>query len=164
LTKTVIDAGADAVLALAPAQVSDTQPYYEALAAAAGHAALLAYHFPAVSMPGIPTSVLPALPIAGLKDSSGDPARLYEEADILAGWIYTGSPNLALLAGSIGCAGAILAIANSHPETALEAFAGDGDAQRRLAAASRRSSQPWPQALKAQVEARFGVSAQSRLG
>jgi 4-hydroxy-tetrahydrodipicolinate synthase len=163
LTRMALDAGADAVLALVPPQVSDARPYYEAVAEAAGAAPLLAYHFPAVSAPGLPVSALAELPVVGLKYSSGDPARLFEELETFAGWIYTGSSNLVLLAGATGCAGAILAIANVCPELAVLAYAGDGNAQRELAGATRETARRWPHDLKAQVAARFGTSATSRI-
>ena len=164
LTRTVLDAGADAVLALSPPQSADPRPYFEKLAAVAGGSALLAYHFPAVSAPGLSVAVLAELPVVGLKDSSGDLGRLYEELDAFDGWLYTGSANLALVAGALGCAGAILAIANLHPELAVLAFSGDADAQRQLAAAGRETSRHWPHGLKRTVAARFGISSASRMG
>ncbi|HXY43733.1 MAG TPA: dihydrodipicolinate synthase family protein [Acidimicrobiales bacterium] len=164
LTRMVLDAGADAVLALSPPQSSDPRPYYETVAEAAGGAPLLAYHFPAASAPGIPVSVVAELPVVGLKDSSGDLSRLFEELDSFHGWLYTGSANLVLVAGALGCAGAILAVANVHPELAILAFAGDGKAQRQLAAAAKRTSGRWPHGLKDDVTARFGTSSTSRMG
>jgi 4-hydroxy-tetrahydrodipicolinate synthase len=164
LTKTVLDAGADAVLALSPPQSSDPRPYYETLADVADGAPLLAYHFPAVSAPGLAVARLKDLPVAGLKDSSGDAARLSEELDGFDGWLYTGSANLVLVAGALGCAGAILAIANVHPELAICAFGGDGKAQQQLATASKQTSARWPHALKEQVAERFGTSLASRMG
>ena len=80
LTKVVLDAGADAVLALSPQQSSDARQYYELVAGAAAGAPVLAYHYPAVSAPGLPVAVLGELAVQGLKDSSGDVHRLYEEA------------------------------------------------------------------------------------
>ncbi len=164
LTRTVLDAGADGVLALSPPQSSDPRPYFETVAAAAEGSALLAYHFPAVSAPGLPVAALAELPVVGLKDSSGDLARLYEELDTFDGWLYTGSANLVLVAGALHCAGAILAIANLHPELAVLAFSGDGGAQRQLAAAGRETSRRWPHTLKEAVSARFGTSTTSRMG
>jgi 4-hydroxy-tetrahydrodipicolinate synthase len=163
-TRTVLDAGADAVLALSAPQSTDPRPYFETLATAADGSPLLAYHFPAVSAPGLPVAALAELPVVGLKDSSGDLARLYEELDTFDGWLYTGSANLVLVAGALGCAGAILAIANLHPELAVLAFSGDADAQRQLAAAGRETSGRWPHALKEAVSDRFGTSTASRMG
>ena len=86
LTRDALEHGADAVLVLAPPAASDVRPYYEAVADVAGGAGrVLAYHFPAVSPPGIPVSVLRDLPVAGCKDSSGDAGRLLEEVTSFAG-------------------------------------------------------------------------------
>ena len=164
LTKVVLDAGADAVLALSPPRSSDVRPYYDLVAEAAGGASVLAYHFPAFSPPGLPVSVLPELPVVGVKDSSGDPHRLSEELDVFAGWLYVGSANIVLLAGAMECAGAILAIANLEPELSIRAFAGDPMAQRRLVAASDEVSGHWPHAVKRAVAARFGTSPTARMG
>lgn len=164
LTRLVLDAGADAVAVLSPPQSSDARRYYELVSQAAAGACVLAYHFPNVSPPGLPVSVLAELPVAGLKDSSGDVRRLYDEAASFPGWLYTGSANLVLLAGALECAGAILGIANLEPELAVRAFAGDAAAQRRLVAANDAVSGTWPHGLKTAVGARFGVSATARMG
>lgn len=164
LTKVVLDAGADAVLALSPQQSSDARPYYELVAGAAAGAPVLAYHYPAVSAPGLPVAVLGELGVQGLKDSSGDVHRLYEELEVFTGWLYSGSTNLVLLAGALQCAGVILAIANLHPELSVRAFGGDASAQRQLVVAADRVSGPWPHRLKQAVSARFGTSAAARMG
>jgi 4-hydroxy-tetrahydrodipicolinate synthase len=164
LTEEVLGAGADAVLALSPQGSSDVRPYYDLIAKAAGGAPVLAYHFPAASAPGLPVAVLPELPVAGLKDSSGDLSRLYEELDVFAGSLYTGSANLVLVAGALQCAGAILAIANLCPELSLGAFEGKAVAQRELVAAANRASDRWPRGLKEAVSARFGTSPAVRMG
>jgi 4-hydroxy-tetrahydrodipicolinate synthase len=164
LTEEAVACGADAVLALSPPGCSDVRPYYDHVAKAAGGIPVLAYHFPAASAPGLPVSVLPELPVVGLKDSSGDPSRLYEELDVFDGWLYTGSANLVLLAGALECTGAILAIANSHPELSLRAFEGDGEAQQRLAVATAEMAARRPQSLKEAVAARFGTSPAVRMG
>ena len=70
LTQIVVEAGADAVLALSPQQSSDPRRYYEVVSEAAGAVPVLAYHFPAASPPGVPVAILPELPVAGIKDSS----------------------------------------------------------------------------------------------
>src|SRR2546427_6054911 len=67
LTLSAREHGADAALVLSPPRVSDPRPYFEIVARAAGDMAVLAYHFPAVSPPGIPVEALPDLPVAGLK-------------------------------------------------------------------------------------------------
>jgi 4-hydroxy-tetrahydrodipicolinate synthase len=164
LTRIVLDAGADGVLVLSPQQSPDARRYYETVAGAADGATVLAYHFPAASPPGLPVAVLPELPVAGLKDSSGDLRRLYDELDTFPGWLYTGSANLVLVAGALGCAGAILGIANLEPELCLRAFAGEGEAQRRLVQASDALAGSWPRGLKDAVAGRFGTSTTTRMG
>ena len=70
---------------------------------------VLGYHFPPASQPGIPVDLLPQLPIAGLKDSTGDPVRLAMEAAALPVGLYTGSASVLLQGRAMGCSGAILA-------------------------------------------------------
>ena len=149
LTKVVLDAGADAVLALSPPQSSDARRYYALVADAAGGASVLAYHYPGASPPGLPVEVLAELPVQGLKDSSGDVRRLYDELEVFAGWLYTGSTNLVLLAGALQCAGVILAIANLQPELSVRAFRG----RSRGPTAARRGRGPsaGPLATRAQA-------------
>jgi 4-hydroxy-tetrahydrodipicolinate synthase len=163
LTRTVIDAGADAVLALSPPGSADPRPYYEQVAEAAGEVPVFAYHFPFMSGPGIPVDVLAELPVAGVKDSSGDLMRLYQEVETFPGSIYTGAASLALMAGALQCAGALLAIANFCPELSVKAFDGDADAQRRIVAESSRLAPSRLQGLKTAVSARFGTSAMTRM-
>src|SRR3954454_2358296 len=108
LTRRAFDSGADAVLALSPPGVADPRRYYDRIAGdAAGP--LLAYHFPGASAPGIPVDVLPELPVSGLKDSSGDAARLLHERDVFAGDLWTGATSLTAVCGTVGAAGALLA-------------------------------------------------------
>ncbi|HEY1343568.1 MAG TPA: dihydrodipicolinate synthase family protein, partial [Streptosporangiaceae bacterium] len=76
LTRDAAGAGADAVLAFPPPGSRDLAGYYGAVAGAAGGRPVLAYHFPRVSAPGIPVEALAGLPVAGVKDSSGDADRL----------------------------------------------------------------------------------------
>ena len=73
LTGEAIAAGADAVLAWPPPGGLDMPGYFKAVAGAAQGRPVLAYHFPRVYPPGIPVTALAGLPVAGLKDSSGDP-------------------------------------------------------------------------------------------
>ena len=54
------DGGADAALVLSPRRTADVRPYYAEVAAAAGDLPLLAYHYPVVSPPGIPSPSPPA--------------------------------------------------------------------------------------------------------
>jgi 4-hydroxy-tetrahydrodipicolinate synthase len=163
LTLSAREHGADALLVLSPPGVSDPRPYYDVVARAAGDLPVLAYHYPNASPPGIPLEVLPDLPVTGLKDSSGDPDRLLEELS----WerpLYTGSSAILALAGPLGCAGAILALANVEPEGCASAFAGDASAQRRLADAHRAAHLAFPKGLKELMAVRFGTSPVTRLG
>jgi 4-hydroxy-tetrahydrodipicolinate synthase len=164
LTMSAREHGADAVLVLSPPQTADPRPYYDRVARAAGALPVLAYHFPAVAPPGIPLEHLRDLPVAGLKDSTGDPGRLLEE---LTGWdraVYTGSSAILALAGPLGCAGAILALANVEPERCRAAFAGDAVAQLELAEAHRAAHRAFPRGLKDLMARRFGTSTTCRVG
>lgn len=163
LTERAFAAGADAVLALSPPGVADPRRYYERVAASAT-GPLLAYHFPGASAPGVPVDLLADLPVAGLKDSSGDAARLLHERDVFAGDLWTGAAALITLSGAVGAAGAMVAVANVAPEDCVAAFAGDGAAQVRLAARDRAASADFPRGFKRAVADRFGTSAVSRVG
>jgi 4-hydroxy-tetrahydrodipicolinate synthase len=164
LTLDAREAGADAVLALCPPRNNDPRPYYQAIAEAAGDLPSLAYHFPQTSPPGIPVEALPDLPIQGLKDSSGSPERLLAELQVFHRPLYVGSAPLLLMAGSLGIAGAILAVANLDPEHAIAALAGDPAAQRSLFAAHKRVQARFPLGLKEAIADRFGTSTTTRLG
>jgi 4-hydroxy-tetrahydrodipicolinate synthase len=164
LTRDAREAGADAVLALCPPRTGDPRPYYRAVAEAAGGLPALAYHFPQTSPPGIPVELLPELPVQGMKDSSGDPERLLAELAAFDGWLYVGASPVVLLAGALGCTGAILAVANVDPERSIAAFAGDPDAQRGLLPAHRRVQAEFPHGLKAAMADRFGTCRTTRLG
>jgi 4-hydroxy-tetrahydrodipicolinate synthase len=164
LTREAREAGADAVLALCPPRNNDPRPYYDAVAEAAGGLPALAYHFPQTAPPGIPVEALPDLPVQGMKDSSGDPERLLSELEVFDRPLYVGAAMLVLLAGSLGIAGAILAVANADPEHAIAAFAGDPAAQRALLAAHRRVKARFPFGLKDAIADRFGTSRATRLG
>lgn len=157
LTAGMRDTGADAVLALSPAGVSDPTGYYEAVAEAAGGLPVLAYHFPKVSSPGVPVDALDRLPIAALKDSSGDAERLVAEIEALNGNVYTGNPLLLAAAGAFGAAGAILGLANLDVAKCARAFAGDLQAQADLVAAHTSASRDFPAALKQMVSQRRGT-------
>ena len=162
LTLSAREHGADGVLVLSPPRVDDPRPYYELVARSAGNLPLLAYHYPRASAPGIPVEMLADLPVTGLKDSSGDPDRLLEEL----AWgrpLYTGSSAILALAGPLGCAGAILALANVEPEMCVAAFDGDAKAQRALAGAHRAARTNFPRGLKELMEARFGTSTVNRI-
>lgn len=163
LTRAALDHGADAVLALSPPRAHDLAAYYEAVAdAAGGSERVLAYHFPAVSPPGIPVDVLQSLPVAGCKDSSGDAGRLLEQTVGFAGDLYTGSSALLSYAGPLGCAGAILALANVEPERCARALQGDSLAQRELDGPHRAANNRFPAGLKEMVALRFGTGTRVR--
>lgn len=112
------------MLAWPPPRCTDLQEYFAAIAAAAGQHAVLAYHIPWVSAPGVPVADLEDLPVAGVKDSSGDPDRLLDEIVHYPGATYVGSSALLTLAGPTGATGAILALANLEPERCSAALPG----------------------------------------
>jgi 4-hydroxy-tetrahydrodipicolinate synthase len=163
LTRDAIDAGADAVLALSPPSPVDVSAYYAAVVTEAADTPVLAYHFPAISSPGFEPEALSSFGVVGVKDSSGDPKRLFATRGSFEGAFYPGSPFLVSLAAANGAAGTILAVGNVAPELATEAFAGDGDAQRRLAdvALALRGNR-WA-AIKAATAERFGTSTFTRM-
>lgn len=155
--------GADALLVLSPPNVTDPRPYYERVTTAVD-IPVLAYHYPKASAPGVPVDVLRQLPIAGLKDSSGDAERLILEADELPSGLYTGHPALVHMASAIGCAGAILALANVDPEGCARAWAGDGNCQRELINGHRAQSLAGIAGLKRTLCALQGTSPVTRVG
>jgi 4-hydroxy-tetrahydrodipicolinate synthase len=163
LTRDAVEHGAAAVLVLSPPGPTDPRPYYEAVAKAATGTPVLAYHFPRVSAPGIAVGV-GGLPIAGVKDSSGDAERLLHELHEYGGAIYTGSSAILSFAGPLGCAGAILSLANVEPEGCARAFAGDVAAQAALVEAHLAAHERFPRRLKEMVGQRFGTSTVCRLG
>jgi 4-hydroxy-tetrahydrodipicolinate synthase len=164
LTRAAVDLGADGVLALSPLGAVNLRGYYEAVAAAAEGTPVLAYHYPKNSPPGIPVDLLDELPIQGLKDSSGDAGRLIDELTGFGGWLYVGSATLIAAAGLLGCAGAVLALANAEPERSVAAFAGDAGAQLGLVESHRAARRDFPHGLKDLVADRFGTSRATRLG
>lgn len=164
LTAAARDTGVDAVLARSPRGVADPTGYYQAVSDAAGDLPVLAYHFPGVAPPGIPLDVLERLPVAGCKDSSGDLERMLVTLERWDQSLYTGSAVLLLPAGQLGCAGAILALANAEPELCTAAFGGDASAQRKLTAAHLATQRAFPQGVKDLVAQRFGTSPACRMG
>lgn len=163
LSKRAETDGADALLVLSPPNVTDPRPYYERVTTTVD-IPVLAYHYPKASAPGVPVDVLRQLPIAGLKDSSGDAERLILEADEMPSGLYTGHPALVHLASAIGCAGAILALANVDPEGCARAWAGDGDCQRELINGHRAQSLAGIAGLKRTLCALQGTSPVTRVG
>jgi 4-hydroxy-tetrahydrodipicolinate synthase len=160
----VVGAGADAVLVAPPRRCGDLSAFYTAAAEAAQGRPVLGYHYPGVAGGEIPVEALPKLPIAGLKDSTGEAMRLLRELAVWSGWTYVGSSALTTLAGVLGAAGAILAVANAYPEECLAAFDGDGAAQRRLLDPTLGARDDFPHGLKRMVGERFGVSRAARMG
>lgn len=163
LTRSAVSAGADAVLVLSPPRSTDPRPYYATVADAAGDTPMLAYHFPLVCSPGIALDHLRDLPVVGVKDSTGDPARLLAELTTYDGDVYTGSSALLTQAGALGATGAILALANSQPRDCVAAFAGDPDAQLRLAP-HHLALQAFPADVKTQVATAWGLPTHARMG
>jgi 4-hydroxy-tetrahydrodipicolinate synthase len=161
-TAAAAGAGADGVLVLSPRRVEDPRAYYAEVAAAASGVPVLAYHFPAVSPPGIPVAMLAELAVDGVKDSSGDPQRLLETMDAFEGAVYVGSSALLSFAGPLGATGAILAVANLEPALAIKAFAGDVDAQRSLLPAHLAAARDFPRGLKAALAEQVGTSPVTR--
>jgi 4-hydroxy-tetrahydrodipicolinate synthase len=155
--------GADALLALSPPGVDDPRAYYEAVAGAVD-VPVLGYHFPTASQPGIPVDLLPELPIAGLKDSTGDPVRLALEAAALPVGLYTGSASVLLQGRAMGCSGAILALANVDPAGCAQAWEGDGVCQRELINGHRVGALAGISGLKRTLAALCGTSPVTRIG
>jgi 4-hydroxy-tetrahydrodipicolinate synthase len=164
LTVAAREHGADAVLALSPPGSGDPRPYYDAVAKAAGDVPVLAYHFPAMSSPGIAVEQLRDLPVVGCKDSSGDVDRLLRERTEWEGELYTGSAAILAIAGPVGCTGAILALANAAPELCVRAFDGDAGAQLELVPVHRRAQTSFPSGIKQLVAERFGGLSTARVG
>jgi 4-hydroxy-tetrahydrodipicolinate synthase len=156
------DGGADAALVLSPRRVADPGPYFAEVAAAAGGLPLLAYHFPAVSAPGVPVEALPSLPVVGTKDSSGDAERLLRTLTSWDGLVFPGAATLLSYAGPLGCPGAILALANAAPERCAAAFTGDPDAQRALTADHLAAQRDFPTGIKTLTATRWNVSTVAR--
>jgi 4-hydroxy-tetrahydrodipicolinate synthase len=159
-----VGAGADAVLVAPPRRAGDLVAFYTAVAAAAGDKPVLAYHFPGAAGGEVPVGALAKLPVAGVKDSTGDAERLLTELSTWDGWTYVGSTALVTLAGVVGATGAILAAANAHPQECVAAYGGDGTVQRRLLAAHVAARSNFPHGLKAMVAERFGTSTVARMG
>ncbi len=162
LTSAAAEAGADVVLAWPPPGSEDLAGYYTAVGKAAGGLPVLGYHIPWISSPGIPVGALAGLPVAGLKDSSGDPNRLLAEVAHYPGRTYVGSSALLALAGPLGGAGAILAIANVEPERCCAAFAGDAAAQLKLSDVHLATREGGPPVLKRILAETRGTNPASR--
>ena len=151
------------MLAYPPPGCADLTGFFGAVVAAAASRPVLAYHVPWISAPGVPVDALPALPIAGIKDSSGSADRLLDELANYDGATYVGSSALLALAGPMGGAGAILALANVEPEACCRAFAGDAAEQRSLAPIHLEVKEGGPAALKRILSRRGDYCERSRV-
>ncbi len=163
LTADAADAGADAALVLSPPGSVDLPGYYGHVIEANPDLPVLAYHYTKMSSPGIDVDVLPALAalgVTGLKDSSGDVARLLRTLDDFPAALYVGSPWVVSTAGAVGATGALLAVANVEPELSVAAFAGDLDAQRALTPVIVATA--GPPGIKAALAERAGWSPRTR--
>jgi 4-hydroxy-tetrahydrodipicolinate synthase len=160
----VVAAGADAVLVAPPRTPADLGAYYAAVSAAAGSVPVLGYHYPGTAGGPIPLEALAGLPLAGMKDSTGEPERFLSTLESWDGALYTGSVLLTAYAGLLGAAGAILAAANVAPDDCVAAWSGDVGAQRRLLAVHREARRTFPRGLKEATAARFGTPLGARLG
>jgi 4-hydroxy-tetrahydrodipicolinate synthase len=161
----VVAAGADAVLVAPPRVGGSLGDYFAEVAGAAGDAPVLGYHYPGVAGGEVPVSALGSLPLAGIKDSTGDTRRLAEEVDLdWSGAVYTGSAALLGTARWLGAAGAIVAAANVVPEACLAAWDGDATAQREVLRVERGYRATFPAGIKAAVAHRYGTPAGCRLG
>jgi len=154
--------GADALLVLSPPGTDDPRPYYDAVSRAVD-VPVLAYHFPTASAPGIPVDLLCQLPVAGVKDSTGDPTRLAVEIDQVGTGVYTGSAALLLQARAMEATGAILALANVDPEGCIRAWEGDGACQRELVNGHRGGALSGIAGLKRAIAGLHGTSIATRL-
>ena len=164
LAGAAVAAGADAVLAWPPPGCTELARYYGTVAEAARGRPVLAYHIPWVSAPGVPVDALAALPVSGIKDSSGSPDRLLDEVANYQGATYVGSSALLALAGPLGAAGALLALANIEPERCCAAFGGDAAAQRELAGPHLQVQAGGIGGLKRILAESRGTSAATRIG
>lgn len=162
-TEAVVRAGAHAVLVAPPRLGGSVTEYYERVAEAADGVPVLAYHYPGVAGGEVPPDALAGLPVAGLKDSSGIPARLAAEIDLdWPGAVHTGSAALIGYAAWLGAAGAIVAAGNLVPEQCVAAWAGDAAAQREVIRAER-AFRAAPGGLKAALADRYGTPPTRRL-
>jgi 4-hydroxy-tetrahydrodipicolinate synthase len=163
LTRAAVSAGADAVLTWCPPRCADLAGYFLAIAEAALGQPVLAYHNPFIACADLPVDSLATLPVVGVKDSSGSPDRLLDELARYPGDTYVGSSGLLALAGPMGTAGALLALANLAPEACVQAWGGDGAAQRTLAEQHLDVRAGGPARLKLLMAGADGTSPASRI-
>ena len=161
---TAIEAGADAVLVAPPRLGGGLETYFARVVEAAGSVPVLAYHYPGVAGGAVPVEALTDLGVAGIKDSSADPARFGHELGLggdLA--VYTGAAALLGYASWLGAAGAIVAAANLVPQECLAAWDRDAGAQH-VVLRTERESKALPGGLKEAMALRYGTSPVRRLG
>jgi 4-hydroxy-tetrahydrodipicolinate synthase len=161
LAVAMADVGVDAVLAL-PVGIEPEAvvPFYRRIAADVD-VPVIAYNFPRLGV-DVTLGALAEAGIAAVKDSSGDGSRLAAEVLELGIETYTGAAALVGLAHDLGAAGAMLGVANVHPDLSRDAFAGDREAFRRLARAGLGTAREFPSLLKRQTAERWGTPAFSR--
>jgi 4-hydroxy-tetrahydrodipicolinate synthase len=163
LTRAAVTAGADAVLTWCPPRCTDLAGYFAAIGEAAAGRPVLAYHNPFMACADIPVDGLAGLPVSGVKDSSGSPDRLLDELARYPRGTYVGSSGLLALAGPMGTAGALLALANLAPEACVRAWGGDAAAQRDLAPQHLAVRAGGPARLKLLLAGAEGTSPASRI-
>ena len=163
LTRAAVSVGADAVLTWCPPRCTDLRGYFAAIGEAAAGFLVLAYHNPFLACADIPVDSLAGLPVSGVKDSSGSPDRLLDELARYPAGTYVGSSGYLALAGPMGAAGALLALANLAPEACVRAWGGDAAAQRDLAAQHLAVRAGGPAQLKRMLAGADGTSPVSRI-
>lgn len=161
LTKRAAERGASAALVLSP-RLGDVRSFYGEVVSAAGAMPVLAYHWPKVSPPGIELEDLLATKVAGLKDSTGDTARMLDTLAVFKRPFYAGNATVIAYAGLLGVTGAILAAANLEPERCIDAFAGDIGAQKDLISAHRVVANYGVKGIKEELARRYGTSTVCR--
>jgi 4-hydroxy-tetrahydrodipicolinate synthase len=161
LTTMAAEHKASAALVLSPHR-GDVREFYGEVVHAAGHMPVLAYHYPAVSEPGITMEELKALKVAGIKDSTGDAERMLDMASWYKGWIYTGMATTVYVSGQVGCTGAILAAANLEPELCAEAWGGNVRAQKDLIHVHKIVAHEGVKGIKQELARKFHTSTACR--
>lgn len=162
LTQDCCDSDADVFLIMPPpGQPADVE-HFTRLREIADKRPIWAYHVPELSAPGVPIAVAPKLDIDALKDSSGDADRLTMEVMASDRPIYVGSPTVMALAGALGVAGGILALAAIDLKLSVESFDGDLEAQAELARRHVRSLSNFPTSIKQSLHDIYGTPGYTR--
>jgi 4-hydroxy-tetrahydrodipicolinate synthase len=162
LTRDCSDADADVFLIMPPPGQSADVEHFARLRDIAGKRAIWAYHVPEISAPGVPIAVAPKLDVDALKDSSGDADRLTMEVMASDRPVYVGSPTVMALAGALGVAGGILALAATELELSIASFAGDLKAQAELARLHVQSLPNFPTSIKQSLHDIYGTPINTR--